>query len=41
MQNKPYIMFMLCYDYVKIYVVECSENTLGRVDSGRVDPGPS
>ena len=31
MQNKPDI----------IYVTECSENTPGRVDSGRVDPGPT
>ena len=32
-EPKPYIMYM--------YVTERSENTLGRVDSGRVDPVPS
>ena len=27
--------------YKYLYVTECSENTPGRVDSGRVDPGLS
>ena len=39
--QKDYSKPILYVIYIYMYVSECSENTPGRVDSGRVDPGPT